>query len=443
MKRNIRFALEVFDALPLYILLFEGHGKLKRANRFFLDAVGLTRKETAGMPLQELECLYSVEGGWKRFFESQWNGAFTFSSRLTDKQGRVFSLKQTLVHVSMAGLDCIVSFGHDITELSTEQLDLAQVIDPTEPEDEASRRKRAAIANLNHQIRTPMNAIIGYAEMLTAFHLGEREQRFVETIRRNGLVLMALLNDILESSNPEEVKKDTELLYRHQSAPEGDERQPVLLVVDDMPVIAGIIQDYFKQQPIEILVAKNSDDCMKLARFRQPDLILMDLNLDEMDGLELTHLLKKDTQTAAIPVVVMTGRLLDKKEYASVFDDFLSKPFHLQELQRVVERFLHLGGTTSCEISQKENKTATDQNQEGIRSVWNRELSVLLQQALVSGSLDAAFHLGKIMYEHGKQSGVEPLMSIGKQLQDDASFPDILRVEALLADLIKYTGEDL
>ena len=85
---------------------------------------------------------------------------------------------------------------------------------------------------------------------------------------------------------------------------------------------------------------------------------------------------------------------------------------------------------------------AADQDDEFIRAGWNEELAALLRQALVSGSLDAAFHLGQTMYEHGGLSGVEPLMRLGKQLQDDASFPDILRVEALLEDLKKYTGEE-
>jgi len=107
----------------------------------------------------------------------------------------------------------------------------------------------------------------------------------------------------------------------------------------------------------------------------------------------------------------------------------------------VVGRFIYLGGSTPLETSQVENTVSADQAEKLIRSAWDEELADLLQQALVSGSLDAAFQLGKIMYEHGEQSGVEPLMNMGNQLKDDASFPDILGVEALLADLKEYTGE--
>ena len=63
--------------------------------------------------------------------------------------------------------------------------------------------KSEFIANMNHEIRTPMNAIIGYAEMLASSDLGEREQRFVKTIRKSGSALISILNDVMELSKLE------------------------------------------------------------------------------------------------------------------------------------------------------------------------------------------------------------------------------------------------
>ena len=439
--QDLGFSIEFFDALPVYVLLFESDGTLKTANRTFLEAVGLTREETAGLSLPDLERYYKIEGGSRRFAELEPDASRTFFSRLIDKEGRVFSLEQTLVPVCSEGWDGVLSFGHDITELTTQQHKLEQDVGQDGSTEKENHRKRAVISNINHEIRTPMNAIIGYAEMLSASPLGDREQRFVKTIRKNGTVLMELLNDILGLSNRERLETDTGVYPAFQHTVEKEERQPIILVVDDMPVIAAVIQDYFNLQPVEVLVAENSTDCRELARSRQPDLILMDLNLAGVDGLELTCRLKKDSRTSRIPVVVMTGRVLETKEYTSIFDDFLTKPFHLQELQSVVDRFIHIKDSASSEITQVDMNISADQEVQQLRSAWDEDLAALLDQALESGSLDAAFNLGKSMFERGEQSGVEPLKCMGKQLKDDASFPDIIGVEELLTTLQRYTGE--
>lgn len=61
----------------------------------------------------------------------------------------------------------------------------------------ASRMKSEFIANMNHAIRTPMNAILGYAEMLAAADLPEREQGYVSAILKSGAILVSMLNDII------------------------------------------------------------------------------------------------------------------------------------------------------------------------------------------------------------------------------------------------------
>lgn len=238
--------------------------------------------------------------------------------------------------------------------------------------------------------------------------------------------------------NVESRKVDPE---RHLHKPENEGDPPVLLVVDDMPMISAVICDYFAQDPIEVLAADNSEDGLVLARSRHPELILMDLGLAGRDGREMTRLLRDDGRTANIPVVVMTGRMLDEKDYKPLFDDFLAKPFYLHELQRVVDRFIRVKDSRAPSTSPTVNRYTTEQDAWQIRSAWHEDLAALLDQALVSGSLDAAFTLGLQMHERGEQLGLVHLMDMGKLLKEYAAGPDILGVEQVLAVLQKYTGE--
>lgn len=70
----------------------------------------------------------------------------------------------------------------------------------SEAEESANRMKSEFIANINHEVRTPMNAIIGYTEMLVNSPLAPKERRFVETIHKSSMALVSIFNDIMELS---------------------------------------------------------------------------------------------------------------------------------------------------------------------------------------------------------------------------------------------------
>lgn len=102
-------------------------------------------------------------------------------------------------------------------------------------EESANRMKSEFIANINHEVRTPMNAIIGYTEMLFNSPLASREKRFVEIIHKSSMALVAIFNDIMELSkidsgrlqimaSPvrlESLIGDIEELYRDQAKEKG------------------------------------------------------------------------------------------------------------------------------------------------------------------------------------------------------------------------------
>jgi CheY-like chemotaxis protein len=218
------------------------------------------------------------------------------------------------------------------------------------------------------------------------------------------------------------------------------DREPVLLVVDDMAMISDIIRDYFAQQPVEVVVAPTSEEGLSLARSRQPDLILMDLNLAGVDGREAARRLRKWQETADIPVVVMTGRSLDPSEYRPDFDDLLAKPFHLDELERVVARYIRVPGKSS-RVRKLEDRGAAGGEDTLELTSWTPELGSLLRRALESGSIKAARELGRRMREIGSETDCKRLAALGRRLEDYAAALDIIGVEQMLEFLTLRTGE--
>ena len=119
------------------------------------------------------------------------------------------------------------------------------------------------------------------------------------------------------------------------AAPSG----PAVLVVDDDDVILDVVRDALEDVGYRVYTAVDGT-ALEIARERQPALILLDLMMPGMDGVEVSRRLREDPATAHIPLVAMSAvaRLCSAAAQMAV-DDRLAKPFHLEDLYRLVERW--------------------------------------------------------------------------------------------------------
>ena len=79
-----------------------------------------------------------------------------------------------------------------------------------------------------------------------------------------------------------------------------------ILVVDDEPRIAEICRDYLKRAGFKVTTAGNGADALRIARTKQPDLVVLDLGLPMMDGLDVTRALRKHSN---VPIIMVTARV--------------------------------------------------------------------------------------------------------------------------------------
>jgi len=146
--------------------------------------------------------------------------------------------------------------------------------------------------------------------------------------------------------------------------------------------------------------------------------------------------LRQQAETATIPVVVMTGEILEEADYKPLFDDFLQKPFRLEMLKEVIARNVPSGlpetlQITANDLAQKEDQTFFI----SIEALWTVELEQLLRQATRSGSLSDAASLGVAMQRIGKKDHQPLLVDLGGELMQYTTEPNILGVDRLLAKL--------
>jgi two-component system alkaline phosphatase synthesis response regulator PhoP len=105
-----------------------------------------------------------------------------------------------------------------------------------------------------------------------------------------------------------------------------------VLVVDDEPRIAEIARDYLERAGFTVTTTGNGADAVTIARTKRPDLIVLDLGLPRMDGLDVTRTLRKQSN---VPIIMLTARVDESDKLIGLelgADDYVTKPFSPKEL---------------------------------------------------------------------------------------------------------------
>ncbi len=117
----------------------------------------------------------------------------------------------------------------------------------------------------------------------------------------------------------------------------------VVLIVEDNDKNLKLVRDVLRVKGYETIEATTGEDGLVLAASRKPDLVLMDIQLPGISGIDALIALRADPATAAIPVIAVTASVMqqDRKLIMEAgFDAYLGKPLDLKEFLATVKRFL-------------------------------------------------------------------------------------------------------
>ncbi len=117
-----------------------------------------------------------------------------------------------------------------------------------------------------------------------------------------------------------------------------------ILIVEDNELNMRLLNDVLEVHGYAILKTGTGEEAIDLARREQPDVILMDIQLPDISGLEATRRLKEDPATQGIPVIAVTAFAMsgdERKIRDSGCDAYVSKPIMLQPFLALLERYAH------------------------------------------------------------------------------------------------------
>lgn len=228
---------------------------------------------------------------------------------------------------------------HD--ELSRRHDELSQLY--RQLEDMADARL-VFFTNIGHRLRTPLTLLVAPVEaLLSDRSLPPSAREMVEMMGRNLRGLTSLVDSMLDARNAESCGLASDVpdvvplmpsAAQDNASPDAsaadDGECPQILVVDDNPDVRKLLQRILQEAGYAVGLAADGEQGYEAARTTVPDLIVSDVMMPVMDGLEMCRRVKSDAITCHIPLLMLTARTLDEHRmegYRHGADAYLTKPF--------------------------------------------------------------------------------------------------------------------
>ncbi len=122
------------------------------------------------------------------------------------------------------------------------------------------------------------------------------------------------------------------------------DKSRTILYVEDNLDNRNLVKRILEAEGYQFIGTDNAADGIALAQRHNPDLILVDINLPEVDGLTMTQELKADAQFEKTPIIAITANVMRgdrERTLTAGCDDYIQKPIDVDQLPRQIARFLH------------------------------------------------------------------------------------------------------
>lgn len=312
----------LFENNAVGIAVSDTSGKILRANDTMCRLAGYSHDEFSKINLPEIYLNRQDEIELNNALKQ--NGSVeNFELQLKGKQ-QTFWVALSAKLIRYYDREAVLTTILDITECKQAR----ERLQVSEPQSDAASR---LFAEISHDIRTPMNAILGFSELLAKENLTDEQKTYCEFIRTAGKSLLQVVSSVLD-------------IPRVETQPgTGTERRQFagkILVVEDYDGIRVLVGKLLGQYGLDVSLAANGKEAVEKAVEKSYDLILMDIRMPVMDGYEATRLLRQ--KGVKTPIVVLTASDVqdDERRYAEAgCDGYLSKPIDEEALLAILDKY--------------------------------------------------------------------------------------------------------
>ena len=304
----------------------------------------------------------------------------------------------------------------------------------------ASRYKRKAIEerelfyrNVTHQLRTPMTVVLGMVEQLKQ-HIPEDDvvgRESLEAAHRQSDHLLELIKKLIAASKEGEMvelsdtaspsalpRREGTLSPRDEgkvskvfsndgyerenvisSSPLG-ERMPTglergsILVAEDNDDVAMLVCNMLRDKGYEVSRAVDGQEALEMLREELPDMLITDIAMPRMDGLELMRNVRDDDTMCCLPIVVVSARVEDHERLEGISagaEVYLAKPFINEELLLIVEKLLEQRRRLRRMFTNSRSDDETSRQIPEVDVEFFKDINKLIDDNLISGDVSTSF----------------------------------------------------
>ena len=261
---------------------------------------------------------------------------------------------------------------------------------------------------VSHELRTPLTLIEGpltqLAETSEMRDAGKETTGLLDIVRRNTAKLTNLINKMLDVQVGKECPKDIMGEEQHEFyvcektdqdvevQTELDIDLPTVLIVDDNDDIRTYLRTIL-QNKYQLFEAADGQQGLNCACEQVPDLIISDVMMPVMNGLEFCQHIKKDIITSHIPVVLLTARALNKHQiegYESGADAYITKPFSPDVLLARINNLMrnrHLLKDIWTQTAQTSSSTNEETKTENVENEFIRRFKAVVEEKMMDSDL--------------------------------------------------------
>ena len=268
---------------------------------------------------------------------------------------------------------------------------------------------------ITHQLRTPLTVIIGMMHELKRFIPtgNDLAQKEFSAVTRKSDELLTLVNEMIEYNRGERVNVELNELAKNESTKSSDDNtlansdlqtwkddlHEYVLVAEDDEDVALLITQMLKNEGYCYHWAENGKEAMETIARKQPQLIITDIMMPQMDGIELIKNIRADENTNHIPIIVVSARTENNDRLIGLdagAEVYLGKPFIPDELLMMVRKLIEQREILKNKYSKQIEEADKIDNCETIKGInkseqeFIKEINEYIRENIMDCNLNAA-----------------------------------------------------
>ena len=293
----------------------------------------------------------------------------------------------------------------------------------------SSRYKRKAMEerelfyrNVTHQLRTPMTVVLGMVEQLKQ-HIPENDvvgHESLEAAHRQSDNLLGLIKKLIAASKegemvelsdvnsgPSQSQQTLSPLPLKGGEPESVRKSPFkgdleglsILLAEDNDDVAMLICNMLRDEGYSVSRAIDGQEALEMLREELPDMLITDIAMPRMDGLELMRNVRADETMCCLPIVVVSARVEDHERLEGISagaEVYLAKPFINEELLLIVNKLLEQRRRLIKMFTNSKSDDETSKQLPEVDVEFFKDINKLIDANLISGDVSTSFLADKL-----------------------------------------------